>query len=125
MKKALLAAAVVVVLVLVAVGAWLVLGGGDDEKTETGSCGDSTYELTVEDDNGGVEVSFELQTPRPDETWTVVVSQGETPLLDGERRTDEDAELDVDVTAQKDAGDQFTVTATPPDGEPCTATITR
>ena len=39
--------------------------------------------------------------------------------------TDEDAELDVDVLAREDGADDFTVTASSDQGEPCVATLTR
>ena len=71
-------------------------------------------------------VSFELQSSASDETWDVVLQQGDTTLLEGQRQTDEDAELDLDAPADEGGSDTFTATATPADGgEPCTATLTR
>jgi hypothetical protein len=124
MKKALIAVAAVVAIALVAGGAWLALRG-DDEKTVRGTCGTTTYELSAENDDTGLEVTFELQSEAPDETWNVVVEQDGSTVLEGDRRTDEDAELDVDVTVNEDDGTSFRVTATPEDGEACTASLAR
>jgi hypothetical protein len=124
MKKTVLVVLGAVVLVLVGGGAWA-LTRGDDETVERGTCAATSYELSVEKDDGGLEVSYELQSGAPDETWTVVVEQGDTTLLEGERRTDEDAELDLDVLADEKGDDLFTVTATPAEGEPCVAAATR
>jgi hypothetical protein len=123
MKKALIALAAVVVVAAVAVGAWLALGGDDDIEAR-GTCGGNAYELAVEEDDGGHEVTFELQTAAPGETWQVVVEQDGEQLLATERTTDEDAELDLDVPSDGE-GDEYVVTATPTSGEPCTATVTR
>jgi hypothetical protein len=124
MKRTVLIVLGAIVLVLIGGGAWA-LTRGDDESVERGTCAATSYELSVEKDDEGLEVAYELQSGAPDETWDVVVEQGDTTLLEGERRTDEDAELDLDVIAQEDGADTFTVTATPADGEPCTATLTR
>jgi len=99
---------------------------GDDETRATGACAGTTHELTVErdDDVDGVEVSFELQSAAPGETWTVEVRQGEEVLLTGERLTDEDAELDVDVPAA-DRDGEYSVTYARAGEEPCTASLTR
>lgn len=125
MKKALIAVAAVVVVALVAGGAWLVFGGNEDEQTARGTCGTATYELSVEDEDGGLELAFELQSAAPGETWQILVEQAGTTVLEGERQTDEDAELDVDVRVAESDGTSFTVTATPDSGEACTATVER
>lgn len=123
MKKALLALAAVVVVAAIAAGAWIALGGDDDLEAR-GTCGGNAYELSVEDDDGGQELTFELQTAAPGEVWQVVVEQDGRTLLEGERTTDADAELDLDVPTDGE-GDEYAVTATPTTGEPCTATVTR
>lgn len=123
MKKALLALVAVVVLAAVGIGAWVALGG-DDELEARGTCDGNSYELSVEEDDGSQEITFELQAAAQGETWQVVVEQDGQTLLETERTTDEDAELDLDVPADGE-GDEYVVTATPTDGEPCTATLTR
>ncbi|WP_028651779.1 hypothetical protein [Nocardioides halotolerans] len=127
MKKALLALAAVIVATALGVGAWAAFGAeNDDETTQRGTCEGRSTELSVERDEGGVEVSFELQSTAAGETWDVVLAQGETTLLEGQRQTDEDGELDLDAPAADDGSDEFTATATPSaGGEPCTATLTR
>ncbi|WP_028644497.1 hypothetical protein [Nocardioides sp. URHA0020] len=125
MKKAVLAGIVAVVVLVVAVGgAWWALSG-DDESTLRGACGSATYELSAEDEEGGVEVTFEVRSAAPAETWQVVITQDGTEVYSGTRQTDEDAELDVDVTVSAKDGSSFTATATPQDGEPCTASLDR
>ena len=125
MKKSVIAIVAVVVVAAVAVGGWLVLRG-DDEASARGTCDNVTYQLSAEKDDEGLEVAFELQSSAPGETWNLVVEQGSTPLLTGERQTDEDGELDADVIADESGSDEFTVTATQsPDGTPCVATLTR
>ncbi len=125
MKKVVLAVvAAVVVLAVAAGGAWWALGG-DSETTERGTCGNVTYELSAEDEDGGVEVTFEVQSAAPGETWQVVIEQDGTEVYSGSRQTDEDAELDVDVSVSTKDGSSFTATATPGSGEPCTASLER
>ncbi|GAA1996764.1 hypothetical protein [Nocardioides kribbensis] len=122
MKKALLVVATVVVVVLVGGGAWAMLGGGTDLQTR-GTCGNATYELSAEDDDDNLEVNFELQSASAGEAWEVVVAQDGTALFSGERTTDEDAELDVDVLGDEDADAVFSVVATPQGGEACTVDL--
>jgi hypothetical protein len=125
MRKALLALVAVVVVAAAGLGAWVAFAD-DGEETARGTCGGRSYELTVEEEDGGLELSFELQSSAPGETWDVVLRQGGTTLLEGQRQTDEDAELDLDAPADESGDDEFTATATPADGgEPCTATVTR
>jgi hypothetical protein len=127
MKKALLAIVAVVVVAAVALGSWTAFADdGDHEKTSRDTCDGRTTELSVENEDGGLEVSFELQSTAPGETWDVVLQQGDTTLLEGQRQTDEDAELDLDAPADDNGSHEFTATATPAaGGEPCTATLTR
>lgn len=116
--------AVVAAVALVAVGGvgWAIARQTDQESTERGRCGAVSYELSAEREDGGHEVSFELQSAAPGETWRIELTQGGNSLLSGERTTDEDAEIDVDVFTE-DGIDDVAVTFTPADGEPCTATL--
>ena len=119
------ATAGVIVAATVGVGAWAAFGAGDDETSQRGTCADIAYQLSVEDDDGGLELSFELQDTAPAQTWMVVVMQGDRVVMQGERMTDEDAELDLDTPVARDGASDFTVTGTPEQGEPCVATLTR
>lgn len=126
MKKTLMALAAVVVVAAVAFGFWSAFANDGDDKSVRGTCESRTTELSVEQEDGGLEVSFELQSSAPGETWDVVLQQGGTTLLGGQRQTDEDAELDLDSPADENGSNTFTATATPDTGgEPCTATLTR
>ena len=123
MKKAVLAAVAVVVIALVGVGSWAAFGA-DDEASVRGTCGGSSYVLGREDDDDGLEVTFELQSAAPGEVWDVTVLQGETPILQGQRTTDEDAELDIDAPADDAAGTSFSVEAVDTaGGTTCTARL--
>jgi hypothetical protein len=123
MKKALLAIVVVVAIAAVGIGAWIAFGGEDDIEAR-GTCGGNAWELGVEEDDGNHEVTFELLTAAPGETWQVVVEQDGEELFATERTTDDDAELDLDVPTDGE-GDEYVVTATPTTGEPCVATVSR
>lgn len=112
----------VVIVAAVAVGGWLVLR--EDEANQRGTCDSATYQLSVEPEDGGLEVNFELLSAAPGETWDVVVQQDANILLEGQRTTDEDAELDVDVPTREIGDNDFVVTATPQGGEVCTARLT-
>jgi hypothetical protein len=126
MKKALLAIVAVVVVAAVALGSWAAFADDGDAETARSTCEGRVTELSVESEDGGLEVSFELQSTAPGETWDVLLQQGETTLLEGQRETDEDAELDLDAPADENGSNEFTATATPAaGGEPCTATLTR
>ena len=125
MRKAILATTAVVVVVVVAGIAWWALGRGDDETESRGTCADATYEISSENEESGLEVTFELQSAAPGETWAVVVEQDGQSVLSGDRQTDEDAELDADVTVDEGDGTSFTVTATPEQGDACVATLDR
>ncbi len=118
--------AVVAALALVAAGGigWAIARPTGEEPTARGSCGAVSYELSAEREDGGHEVSFELQSEAPGETWRIELTQDGGTLLSGERTTDEDAEIDVDVFTE-DGIDDIAVTFTPAGGEPCTATLRR
>jgi hypothetical protein len=117
------AAAAVVVAGGAATATWMAVDGGDASKA--GQCADATYALEAEREDGTLEISFELQTAAPGQTWDVEVAHEGEALLTGERETDADAEIDVDVHAPRDSEGEFSATATPTDGgETCSASIT-
>lgn len=128
-RKTLTIVAAVAVLILLAAGLtfWLTQRGGEAETR--GSCGGSTYELQVEQEDGATQVSFELQTSGPGAVWDVAVTQGDVNLIEAQRTTDEDGELQVETIADEDGDDQFSVTATPVDATaddaPCEVTLQR
>jgi FlaG/FlaF family flagellin (archaellin) len=127
MNKTILTIIIVAVVLVVAAGValWAFDRYNDSETTERGSCADATYELSAEEDDGSIEVTFEVQSSAPGETWQIVIEQDGTEVYSGVRQTDEDAELDVDVTVSDQDGSSFTATATPETGEPCSASIER
>lgn len=126
MKRKFVAAGAVGALVVVGigVGTWVAVAD-EDETTERGACAGTAYVLSVEEDDGGLELGFELQSSAPGEAWQVRVLQGDAVVLEGDRTTDEDGELDLDALVDEDGASTFEVTATPAAGEPCVATLTR
>lgn len=103
---------------------WAIDRSAEAQTTERGTCGGATWELSMEAEDGGVEVSAEIQSSGPGETWDVALLRGSTALLEGTRTTDEDGEIDVDAfTADDSASATYTATFTPAEGEPCTAEL--
>lgn len=116
-----LVAVLVVVCAATATG-WVLLR--DDDRSTRGTCDDAAYELSAESEDGDVEVSLELRSNAPGETWSVAIEQDGTELVTGERTTDEDAELDVTAyTGSDEAVGAITATATDEAGSTCTATL--
>lgn len=126
MRKKIVAAGAIGALLVVGVGAGAWMAVADDDGTDTrGACAGTAYELSVEPDDGGLELEYELQSAGPGEVWQVLVRQGDSVVLDAERTTDDDGELDIDAPVDQDGPSTFEVTATPASGEPCVATATR
>ncbi|WP_167736685.1 hypothetical protein [Nocardioides sp. 1609] len=126
MRKKIVAAGAVGAVVVAGLGAGAVTAfGADDETQERGTCHGTAYELVVGDDDGGLELEFELQSSAPAEVWEVLVEQDGESVLTGERTTDEDGELDLDTPVDEDGTQEFRVTVTPAEGDPCVATLTR
>ena len=72
----------------------------------------------MEAEDGGVEVSAEIQSAGPGEAWEVALLRGDTALLEGTRTTDDDGEIDVDAFTADDTADAiYTATFTPAEGE--------
>jgi hypothetical protein len=110
---------------VVGAGAWWAIDRSVEAQTsERGTCAGATWELSAEAEDGGTEVSAELQSAAPGEEWEVALVRGDAALLTGSRTTDEDGEIDVDAYASGSPGDAtYAVTFTPADGEPCTAEL--
>ncbi len=120
--RTLVLALAVVLVAGIGVGAWLLVRD-DESRTQTSCAAAAWSELSVEEEQDGLEVSYELQSSAPDEVWQVAVQRAGSTLVDSERRTDEDAELEVDLRVPTAGGSQFTATATSPDGETCSAEL--
>lgn len=103
----LVALAVAVVIALAGGAFWLL--NDDKESEKFGDCADATYQLAVENEDSGLEVSFELQASQPGEDWYLRLMQDGDVLLEGPRTTDEDGELEVDAYAKEGDGDEFSV----------------
>jgi len=124
-KKAVIGSGIAAAVVVGGLGTWWAVDRSVEAQTsERGTCGGATWELSAEAEDGGTEVSAELQSAAPGEAWQVELMRGDTSLLTGERTTDEDGEIDVDAFSDGNPGDAtYAVTFTPADGEPCTATL--
>lgn len=92
-------AASVAVVGLVAGGAvWAM--ADDNDVVANGTCTTANYEFEVEsEDNDRVEVNLELLAAAVGEEWSVSLTQDGEPLYSGVRTADDEAEIDVDVTA--------------------------
>ena len=124
-KKRAVIGGVAAAAVVVGLGSWWAVGNAVEAQTsERGTCGGATWELSMEAEDGGVEVSAEIQSAGPGEVWEVALLRGGTALLDGTRTTDEDGEIDVDAyTTDTTADASYSATFTPAEGEPCTAAL--
>ena len=127
MQKKAVIGSVAAAAVVVGLGSWWAVDAAvETQTTERGTCGGATWELSAEAEDGGTEVGAELQSAAPGEVWDIELLRGDTSLLTGERTTDEDGEIDVDVYASGNPGDAtYEVTFTPAgsDGEPCTGSL--
>ena len=124
MKKAVIGGVAAAAVVIGAGSWWAIDSQVEAQTTERGTCGGATWELSAEGEDGGTEVSAELQSSAPGEEWQVELTRDDTSLLTGARTTDEDGEIDVDAYSSGNPGDAtYAVTFTPADGEPCTATL--
>jgi hypothetical protein len=124
-KKKAVIGGVAAAAVVVGLGSWWAVGNAVEAQTsERGTCGGATWELSAEAEDGGTEVSAELQSAGPGEAWEVELTRDDTSLLAGTRTTDEDGEIDVDAFSDGNPGDAtYAVMFTPAEGEPCTATL--
>ncbi len=111
----------------VAGGAWAITSDRGDRETETrGACAAASYELSAEREDGGLEVSLEVQSTAPGESWDVSLEHNDQVLVTGKRLTDEDAEVDVDAFVRRDSEHHiFKARFTGPDGKQCVATLRR
>ena len=125
MQKKAVIGGVTAAAVVVGLGAWWAVDRSvEAQTTERGTCGGATWGLSAEAEDDGTEVSAELQSSGPDETWEVALVRGDTSLLAGTRTTDGDGEIDVDAFSSGRPGDAtYSVTFTPAEGEPCTASL--
>jgi len=117
------AGGVVALIAALALAGWLGFRPASAE-TASGSCDAAYYELTAEQDDGLLEVDFELQSATPGETWQLSVQHNDQLVLETERTTDQDAEVDLDLDQQPTGTDTVTVTATPDGGAECVAEVT-
>lgn len=125
MQKKAVIGGVAAAAILAGAGAWWAVDRSvEAQTTERGTCGAATWELGVEGEDGGTEVSTEIQSSGPGETWEVALVRGDASLLEGSRTTDEDGEIDVDAYSSGNPGDAtYTATFTPAEGEPCIASL--
>ena len=123
MNRTKIAGLAVAILVVIAAAASLVWWQSSDaEARDAGSCDDASFVLESEHEDNATEVSFEVQSTEPGQTWRVEITQGDDVLTEGSRTTDEEAEIDVDAYATEGASGDITATATQ-GSQTCTATL--
>ncbi len=114
-----IAALLIVVAATTAAAAWWTTR--DAEQADRGQCDGATYDLSVERDDGRLEVSFEVQSQSPGEEWSVVLTEDGQVLREARLLTDDEGELDVDAVVDLTDAAVFEATATSGDRE-CSAT---
>ncbi|CAM3223174.1 hypothetical protein NODU109028_04680 [Nocardioides dubius] len=118
-------AAGVAVVGLVAGGAvWAM--ADDSDVVRTGTCTTANYEFEVEsEENDRVEVNLELLAAAVGDQWQVSLSQDGHTLYSGVRVADDDAEIDVDVTAADKKSATYLAEFGPVGQKPCRVELTR
>jgi len=91
-----------------------------------GSCGNGVYELSVDRENGGFEVNFDLDGVASGSQWRVVLKHDGKRYFKKVRTADREGEIDVEKWRSNTAGkDVFRAKATNTStGATCTAKIT-
>jgi hypothetical protein len=114
---------------LLAAGLPLALAGPAAADAEThGTCSASSrWDFDVEREDGGYEVSFEVDSYQPGDRWKLQLSQNGTRFLSEVHVTDGEGEVDVERWRSNEAGrDVFKARGVNQStGETCTATIRR
>ena len=124
MNRTKIAGLAVALIAVIAAVAGVVLWQDDNaEARDAGQCDDASFVLESEREDNATEVSFEVQSNEPGQTWQVEIKQGDEVLTEGTRTTDEDAEIDVDAYAIEGGSGDITATATQ-GSQTCTATLT-
>lgn len=123
MDRTKIAGLAVALIVVIAAVTGVVLWQDDNaEARDAGQCDNASFVLESEREDNATEVSFEVQSNEPGQTWQVEIRQGDDVLTEGTRTTDEDAEIDVDAYAIEGGSGDITATATQ-GSQTCTATL--
>lgn len=117
-------AASVAVVGLVAGGAvWAM--ADDADVVKTGTCTTANYEFEVEsEDDDRVEINLELLAAAVGEEWSVALSQDGQSLYSGVRAADQDAEIDLDLTAAEKKSATYVAEFGPVGQKPCRVELT-
>lgn len=113
--------------VLLAVpAATLVAAPAHADAERHGSCGRGQYELSVDREGSGFEVSADLDNVKPGSRWTVVLRHDGNRIFKRTVRADAEGDLDVERWRADTAGlDTFKFRATRVNGSAtCSARIT-
>jgi hypothetical protein len=91
-----------------------------------GTCGSGVYELSVDRENGGYEVNFDLDGVKAGSTWRIVLKHDGKRYFKKVRTADREGEVDVEKWRSNTAGkDVFRAKAVNTvTGAGCTAKIT-
>jgi hypothetical protein len=104
-------------------------GGGNDDgrKLVAGTCsGGATSKLKVKNDDGRLEVEFEVDQNRGGVTWAVVIKRNRSPVVRTNATTGgRSGSFSVERKIGNPAGpDRIGARATSPSGQVCTAALT-
>jgi anti-sigma-K factor RskA len=89
-----------------------------------GSCAGAVYELNVDRERGGFEVSGDLEGARAGSEWKVTVRHDGTVATSRVLRADHEGELDVETWRRNTGGtDTFTLSVKPVGGSACSLSV--
>lgn len=106
--------ALTVVTALVAAPASLLVSAGpaSADVDRTGACGPGRYELSVDREDGGYDVSVDLDRLAPGSKWRVVVRHEGRTVADVVRTAERDGDVDVERSVRGTRGTEtFSFTA--------------
>lgn len=91
---------------------FLTAGPAQADVDRSGSCGGGRYELSVDREDGGYDVSVDLDRLAPGSTWRVVIRHEGRTIAKVVRTAERDGDVDVERFARGTAGKEtFSFTA--------------
>lgn len=86
----------------------------------SGTCAGAVYKLSVEREDGGLEVDVDLDKARVGSSWRVTLRHNGKVVTSKVRKADREGEIDLDVRRRDRSGtDAFRLTVRPGGGTSC------